>query len=95
MPIASIPPHLKREGKVCSVCLQEFDINATIRTTICSHIFHSQCLDQWCIKNLICPMCRTDLSPGNILLLRSQNSKKDNQSSWIMNSVDQEEEPQE
>jgi hypothetical protein len=75
MPLSNISIQHKKDGRVCSVCLQEFEITSIIRLTVCNHIFHSKCIDEWCIKNLICPMCRTDLSSNNILLLRMKNNK--------------------
>ena len=35
-------------------------------------------------------MCRTDLSSNNILILKTKNIKEENNSSWIVNSMDQE-----
>jgi len=37
-------------------------------------------------------MCRTELSHVNILRLRVEGIKKDNDTSWVMNTIDLEEE---
>ena len=42
----------------CSICL-EIILPDTSTTTICNHIFHTECLNNWLeIKNS-CPLCRT------------------------------------
>lgn len=71
MPLSSISRTDKKEGRTCSVCLIEFEFSSTIRTTICGHMFHSHCIDEWCLKNLICPLCRTELTPSNIIQQRA------------------------
>ena len=58
-----------------------------MRVTVCEHVFHSACIDEWCRKNLTCPNCRTDLSYKNILEVRQEKSKKEN-SSWITSSIE-------
>lgn len=47
---------------ICSICLQQIEFNETVRKTPCKHVFHSTCIDSWCLKNLTCPVCRTDLT---------------------------------
>jgi hypothetical protein len=42
----------------CSVCLLELGDNEWMRKTVCNHIFHQECLDEWCKSNLNCPICR-------------------------------------
>lgn len=44
-----------------------------IRETICHHIFHKYCIDQWCKKaeGINCPMCRTELDYENVKKLLS------------------------
>jgi hypothetical protein len=89
MPATVITVNLKKEMQVCSVCLQEYDFESIVRKSICGHVFHRECLDEWCLKNLSCPMCRTDLSHINILKLRIESAKNDT-TDWVMNTIDQE-----
>ncbi|KAL4501667.1 hypothetical protein ABPG72_018718 [Tetrahymena utriculariae] len=42
----------------CSICLVEFLPQEQVQKTICSHIFHSQCIKDWINKNENCPLCR-------------------------------------
>jgi len=46
----------------CPICLQSIQVKEEIRRTPCEHIFHTNCLDCWCIHNLNCPVCRSDFS---------------------------------
>jgi hypothetical protein len=44
--------------EVCSVCLLDLNESEWLRKTVCGHIFHQECLDEWCKSNLNCPICR-------------------------------------
>lgn len=44
----------------------QIEKNDLVRKTPCSHSFHSTCIDSWCLKNLNCPVCRSDLSRNGI-----------------------------
>lgn len=50
------------QKQVCPICLQNIQAKQQIRNTPCSHVFHTTCLDSWCITNLNCPVCRSDFS---------------------------------
>lgn len=50
------------ERGTCPICLQQIEAVEVVRKTPCTHVFHSSCLDSWCLKNLNCPVCRSDLS---------------------------------
>lgn len=87
MPALPITVDARRDVQACSVCLQEFDLDVVVRRTVCHHVFHKECLDEWCLKNLSCPMCRTDLSHLNILKLRVDNAKNQHTSNWVINTL--------
>ncbi|PON49743.1 43kDa postsynaptic protein [Parasponia andersonii] len=58
------------EGTDCSVCLNEFRENETLRLLPkCSHAFHIPCIDPWLRSHTNCPLCRAhivgDLGPGS------------------------------
>ena len=46
----------------CSICLAEFK-NEDITTALpkCKHIFHSECVNAWLLKNPLCPICRSNV----------------------------------
>lgn len=45
--------------EICSVCLGEYKDGEEMRYTVCTHYFHKSCIDEWCVTNLSCPICRT------------------------------------
>ncbi|KAK9266504.1 hypothetical protein L1049_012559 [Liquidambar formosana] len=50
------------EGTECSVCLNEFQEDETLRLLPkCSHAFHIPCIDTWLRSHTNCPMCRAGI----------------------------------
>ncbi|KAL4498001.1 hypothetical protein ABPG72_014858 [Tetrahymena utriculariae] len=47
-----------KNKQCCSLCLLEFAKGQKLRITICSHYYHSQCLEEWLESNENCPLCR-------------------------------------
>ncbi|XP_022855325.1 NEP1-interacting protein-like 1 [Olea europaea var. sylvestris] len=46
----------------CSVCLQDFQVEETVRRLPqCHHMFHLPCIDTWLLRHGSCPLCRRDL----------------------------------
>lgn len=41
----------------CAICFEEYQNNQKLCQTPCSHIFHTQCLQNWLSINDKCPMC--------------------------------------
>lgn len=49
-------------GPVCSICLEGYEDDDVVRETVCHHVFHSCCLEQWLMKRRShCPLCQGDL----------------------------------
>ncbi|XP_067948828.1 uncharacterized protein [Watersipora subatra] len=42
----------------CSICLA--DISEAV-ATLCKHIFHKECIEEWAKNSIICPMCRQSM----------------------------------
>ncbi|CAG7866034.1 unnamed protein product [Brassica rapa] len=57
----------------CAVCMQEAEEGDKMRRlAICSHCFHTDCIDTWFCEMTTCPLCRAEippLPPVNPLLL--------------------------
>eukprot|EP01006_Ploeotia_vitrea_P008599 TRINITY_DN20652_c0_g1_i1.p1 TRINITY_DN20652_c0_g1~~TRINITY_DN20652_c0_g1_i1.p1 ORF type:complete len:544 (-),score=52.48 TRINITY_DN20652_c0_g1_i1:1289-2920(-) len=49
------------ENTNCTVCLSDFELEETLRTLPCNHIFHRDCVDRWLKTNKSCPCCRQDI----------------------------------
>ncbi|XP_022858450.1 E3 ubiquitin-protein ligase RING1-like isoform X2 [Olea europaea var. sylvestris] len=50
------------EGTDCSVCLNEFQEDETLRLLPkCNHAFHIPCIDTWLRSHTNCPMCRAGI----------------------------------
>ncbi|KAF8406060.1 hypothetical protein HHK36_008140 [Tetracentron sinense] len=50
------------EGTECSVCLNEFQEEDTLRLLPkCSHAFHPPCIDTWLRSHTNCPLCRAPI----------------------------------
>eukprot|EP01029_Cantina_marsupialis_P022269 TRINITY_DN54281_c0_g1_i1.p1 TRINITY_DN54281_c0_g1~~TRINITY_DN54281_c0_g1_i1.p1 ORF type:complete len:422 (+),score=108.80 TRINITY_DN54281_c0_g1_i1:137-1402(+) len=50
----TMEPHFKFSG--CPVCLENVKEDDPLITTLCCHVFHTQCLSQW--EDERCPLCR-------------------------------------
>ncbi|MCQ2819947.1 MAG: hypothetical protein MJ252_21995, partial [archaeon] len=49
---------LNEEKKNCSICLEPFQINESVITLPCFHIFHEKCILKWLETQNFCPICR-------------------------------------
>lgn len=55
-------PEQDDQGPVCSICLEGYEDDDIVRETVCHHVFHSCCLEQWLMKRRShCPLCQGDL----------------------------------
>ncbi len=46
------------DEKSCSVCLQDYNESDEIVLTICNHMYHKRCINNWLEQNKSCPVCR-------------------------------------
>ncbi|KAL2214194.1 hypothetical protein CC79DRAFT_1316901 [Sarocladium strictum] len=52
----------EEQAPVCSICLEGYEDDDAVRETVCHHLFHSCCLEQWLMKRRShCPLCQGDL----------------------------------
>ena len=42
----------------CSICLAPYQVGDEVRTVLCMHKFHKDCVDQWLRTNPVCPICK-------------------------------------
>lgn len=51
----------------CAICLNEFQHWDKIRLLPkCQHVFHTDCIDGWFLRNLNCPICRSKLTSDRV-----------------------------
>ena len=47
----------------CSICIAPYEVGDELRTLLCLHKFHNDCIDQWlktpAVRHL-CPLCKAD-----------------------------------
>lgn len=58
----------------CSICLDRFSMDTTVRRLPCLHIFHSKCVDKWLQQNTKCPICRIRVTINYDTLISSLGS---------------------
>ena len=44
----------------CSICLEQFNKEESIKELACYHLFHPKCIDTWLERNNECPNCRSE-----------------------------------
>ncbi|KHN35483.1 RING-H2 finger protein ATL54 [Glycine soja] len=55
------------EGTECSVCLNEFQEEETLRLLPkCNHAFHVPCIDTWLRSHTNCPLCRAGIVSNSV-----------------------------
>ena len=51
----------------CVICLSEFQIGEKIAALPCLHIFHYDCIKSWLKTDLICPVCKFEVTLKSII----------------------------
>ena len=81
----------------CSICLENYVKGDVISTLPCSkrHTFHSYCLEEWFLSNILCPLCRYDFSKEFGMLFpdtnnnaQEENNNDNNFLQNILNNLD-------
>ena len=68
----NIIPIIENKGS-CSICLESMTKN--IIKLECNHYYHKDCAEEWLCKcSNKCPICKTEISEGGLLLTFPNNS---------------------
>jgi len=51
----------------CVICLSEFQIGERIAALPCLHVFHYDCIKNWLINELLCPVCKFEVTLKSII----------------------------
>lgn len=79
------------EGTECSVCLNEFQEDETVRLLPkCNHAFHISCIDTWLSSHINCPMCRAHIVHETVTapLATTANQNSDSSSLAVDNHTE-------
>ena len=52
---------------VCNICFNNFDVSIESPILRCGHKFHRGCICHWFEREQKCPICRTTITPGEIM----------------------------
>ncbi|CAF4279068.1 unnamed protein product, partial [Rotaria magnacalcarata] len=79
------------EDPMCAICLESFIDNEKVRKLMCSHYFHTGCIDPWLLSNQNCPLCNrnilSDYVPSISDTIKSNRRETLNQQSRSTNTV--------
>jgi membrane protease YdiL (CAAX protease family) len=60
LPTAEIASPNQKES--CAICLEKFEVGRSFKTLPCFHSdFHTECVDEWLLNSLSCPICKCPL----------------------------------
>jgi len=59
----------ENEMKSCCICMDAFKSTDEVRTLPCMHIFHTNCIDKWLLRNRTCPICKFDITENSSALI--------------------------
>ena len=69
-------PTGKYDGKKnteCVICMEEFVFGDCVRYLPCLHNYHTKCIDDWLMRNFICPSCMEPVDAALLKMLESQS----------------------
>lgn len=59
------PVEENEEHPECSICVEEYEEDESLKRLPCGHMFHSKCIDAWLERNRTCPYCRRSIRNGD------------------------------
>ena len=62
----------------CPICFEDFKIDEdVVSLPSCEHLYHTECIKTWLVKNPLCPMCRSNVRNGHCRNKVVQNNGKE------------------
>ncbi|KAK8388143.1 hypothetical protein O3P69_020203 [Scylla paramamosain] len=58
IPTSKITKEQCDKGLQCSICMEDFTVDETVRRLYCEHCFHNDCIIPWLELHGTCPICR-------------------------------------
>ena len=65
-----------KKNTECVICLVEFVFGDHVRYLPCLHTYHTKCIDDWLMRNFICPSCMEPVDAALLIMLESQSRTK-------------------
>jgi len=71
--VKSLTDMLQFNQDSCPICFEEYqnDVDVTSLPS-CEHIFHSHCIQNWLVKNPLCPICRANVRNNLIATMNKE-----------------------
>jgi hypothetical protein len=58
-----VPRVIAQDSGICSICIEEWAVKATLAQLSCGHAFHPTCIHSWVVRSTSCPVCRSHIVP--------------------------------
>ncbi len=55
---SSLSPEIQKNSLVCPICIDDYDKDSFISIISCNHIYHTDCIKEWCKYKQECAVCR-------------------------------------
>jgi SNF2 family DNA or RNA helicase len=59
----------------CSICYET--IQDPVMCPFCMNMFCGECLLSWVVENETCPLCRSELKPNDVIIVKREESEKE------------------
>jgi hypothetical protein len=54
----------KDAPEVCPICLEPYNSHEELKVLPCLHNYHPQCITQWLLTHIRCPVCKSSIIDG-------------------------------
>ena len=65
--------HDGKKNTECVICMEEFVFGDHVRYLPCLHTYHTKCIDDWLMRNFICPSCMEPVDTALLIMLENQS----------------------
>lgn len=55
---SSLSPEIQKNSLLCPICIEDYDKDSFISIISCNHIYHTDCIKEWCKYKQECAVCR-------------------------------------
>ena len=62
-----------KKNTECVICMVEFVFGDRVRYLPCLHTYHTKCIDDWLMRNFICPSCMEPVDAALMIMIENQS----------------------